>query len=126
MVVSMYLNGDNFNNASLARLRSQYKFPSMRTVFRWLHRFNEEGTAFSKHATGNRHSTQEVNGEDLVNLALFRLVRPKAYIDEVRAYVHNRNIMNPPYLQSQIVGEEQGLVFQGKQHPPHLIRRIFL
>ena len=50
-----------------------------------------------KLATGNRHSTREVNGVDLVNLALFWLVRPKAYIDEVCAYVHNQNPMNLPY-----------------------------
>ena len=34
---------------------------------------------------------------------------PKAYIDEVRAYVNNRNVVNPPYLQSQIVRAEQRL-----------------
>ena len=59
-----------------------------------------------KLATGNRHSTREVNGVDLVNLALFWLVRPKAYIDEVCAYVHNQNPMNLPYSQSQIVRVE--------------------
>ena len=55
------------------------------------------------------HSTREVNGVDLVNLALFRLVCPKAYIDEVRAYVHNRNPVNLPYSQSQIVRAEHRL-----------------
>jgi hypothetical protein len=35
-------------------------------------------------------------------LALFRLVLPKAYIDEVQAYVHNHNPVNPPYSRSQI------------------------
>ena len=70
MVVSMHLNGDDFHEASLARLRAQYEFPSMRTVFCWLHRF-DEGTALPKRATGNRHSTREVNGVDLINLALF-------------------------------------------------------
>ena len=62
-----------------------------------------------KLATGNRHSTREVNGVDLVNLALFWLVRPKAYIDEVCAYVHNQNPMNLPYSQSQIVRAEHRL-----------------
>ena len=70
MVVSMHLNGDDFNNASLARLREQYKFPSTRTIFCWLQRFNDKGTALPNRATGNRHSTQQVNGVDLVNLAL--------------------------------------------------------
>jgi hypothetical protein len=47
-------------------------------------------------------SEREVNGIDLINLALFRLVLPKAYIDEVQAYVHNCNPVNPPYSRSQI------------------------
>ena len=87
MVVSMYLNGDDFHDASLVRLRANYKFPSMRTVYRWLKRYNNGETVRPKRPTGNRHSTREVSGGDLINLALFRLVRPKAYIDEVRAYM---------------------------------------
>jgi hypothetical protein len=55
-----------------------------------------------KRATGNRISEREVNGQDLVNLAVYRMIRPKAYIDEVRAYVHNMNPVNPPYSRSQI------------------------
>ena len=97
MVVSMYLNGDNFHDVSLVQLRANYKFPSMRTVYRWLKRYNNGGTVHPKRPTGNRHSTREVSRGDLINLALFRLVRPKAYIDEVRAYVHNQNPANPPY-----------------------------
>jgi transposase len=109
MVVSMYLNGDNFHEASIVRLRANYEFPSMRTVYRWLKQYNNDGTVLPNCPTGNRHSTREVNGGDLINLAIFRLVRPKAYIDEVRAYVHNRNPQNPPYSSSQIVRAEQRL-----------------
>jgi hypothetical protein len=47
-------------------------------------------------------STREVHGQDLVNLAMYWMVRPKAYIDEVRAYIHHRNPANPLYSQSQI------------------------
>ena len=36
-------------------------------------------------------------------------MRPKAYIDEVHAHVHNRNPANPPYSQLQIVRAEQRL-----------------
>ena len=56
-----------------------------------------------KHATGSRHYTREVNVVDLVNLTLFWLVCPKAYIDEVCTYVLNQNPVNLPYSQSQIV-----------------------
>jgi hypothetical protein len=34
---------------------------------------------------------------------------PKAYLDEVRAYVHNRNPATPPYSRSQIVRAEHRL-----------------
>jgi hypothetical protein len=37
------------------------------------------------------------------------MVRPKAYIDEVRAYVHNMNPENPPYSRSQIGRAEKRL-----------------
>ncbi len=46
---------------------------------------------------------------DLVDLALFWLVCPKAYLDEVCAYVHNRNPATPPYSQLQIVRAEHML-----------------
>ena len=37
------------------------------------------------------------------------MVRPKAYLDKVRAYVHIQNPVNPPYSQSQIYREERRL-----------------
>jgi hypothetical protein len=37
------------------------------------------------------------------------MVHPKAYIDEVRAYVHNQNPANPPYSQSRVIRAEQRL-----------------
>jgi hypothetical protein len=68
-----------------------------------------DGNTRAKRRTGNRHSLREVNGQDLINLALYRAKCPKAYIDEVRAYVQNRNPANPPYGQSQIVRAEKRL-----------------
>ena len=91
MVVSMHLNGDDFNDARLGWLCARCEFPSQRTVRRWISRYNNDGTVHPMCAMGNRHSSREVNGIDLVNLTLFRLVRPKAYINEVRAYGHNQN-----------------------------------
>ncbi len=37
------------------------------------------------------------------------MVHPKAYIDEVRAYVHNQNPVNPLHSQSQVIRAEQRL-----------------
>ena len=77
MVISMHLSGENFWDATLVRMRANYKFPSMRSIYQWIPQYNFEGTALMKRAIGNRHSTREVNGVDLVNLALFWLVRLK-------------------------------------------------
>ena len=89
---------------------------SMWTVRRWIRQYNLAGTALSKRAPGNRHSTREVHGADLVNFALFwLLVHPKAYIDEVRAFMHNQNPVNLPYSQLQSVRAE---------HRPGLTRKV--
>jgi hypothetical protein len=84
------------------QLRHQRKFPSLTTCKRWIHQYQAGGNVFPMLAMGNSFSTREVHGQDLVNLAVYRMVQPKAYIDEVRAYVHNRNPANPPFSQSQI------------------------
>ena len=108
-VIVMWQNGTLENNPTIIQLRMQHKFPCLRICSRWIRQFQAEGNTRAKRRTGNRHSLREVNGQDLVNLALYRAIRPKAYIDEVRAYVHNRNPANPPYSLSQIVRAEQRL-----------------
>ena len=59
-----------------------------------------------KRSTGNRMSRRELQGEDLVHLAVFRLVRPKGFLYEAAAYIHNRNPTHPPYSKSQIYRAE--------------------
>ncbi len=49
-----------------------------------------------------------------MNLSIYRMIRPKAYIDEVQAYIHNRNPANPPYSESQIVRADQRLGLKRK------------
>ena len=101
--MSLWQNGvDVMNSPWIVELRNQKQFPCWKTCRRWIQLFNNEGTTLCKRATGNRISEREVNGQDLVNLAVYRMVRPKAYIDEVRAYVHNMNPANPLYSRSQI------------------------
>ena len=130
----MHLNGDDLNSPRVVRLQVRREFPSMRTVRRWLNKFNTKGTIHPMRATGNSHANWEVNGVDLVNLALFRLVCPKAYINEVRAYVHNRNRQNPPYSHSQIARAEdrlgmlrkKGSTTSNKAHSDANLHRRFL
>jgi len=68
----------------------------------WIRQYQGEGNSRDRRPTGNHFSKHEVHGQDLVNLAVYRTVQPKAYIDKVRAYVHNRNPANMPYSRSQI------------------------
>ena len=81
----------------------------MNTCKRWIRVHLAEGRVLPKRATGNKFSEREVNGDDLFNLAIFCQVRPKAYIDEVQAYLHNRRPEIRPYSPSQIVRAEQRL-----------------
>ena len=48
-----------------------------------------------------------MHGVDLVNLAIFCLVRLKAYIDKARAYINNWNPNVRPYSRSQVTRAEQ-------------------
>ena len=59
--------------------------------------------------TGNNHAQREVYGVDLVNLAFFRLVCPKAYLSKVWIYISNCNPTIRPYYWYQIVRVEQHL-----------------
>jgi hypothetical protein len=106
-VISLWENGiDLIRSPWIAELREQKLFPSWKSCQRYIELFNAEGHTLQKRATGNRISEREVSGQDLVNLTIYRMVRPKAYTDEVRAYVHNMNPVNPPYSRSQIGGAE--------------------
>ena len=106
-VISLWENGiDLIRSPWIAELREQKLFPSWKSCQRYIELFNAEGHTLRKRATGNRISEREVSGQDLVNLTIYRMVRPKAYTDEVRAYVHNMNPVNPPYSRSQIGGAE--------------------
>ena len=90
------------NDIGLAALRRDKKFPCFATCKSWIEQNRQLGHVRPKKATGNKQTRREVNGVDLYNLALYRKYNPKAYIDEVRAYVHNRNPANKPYSKSQI------------------------
>jgi hypothetical protein len=108
-VIPIWQNGGDLRSPVLEQLRQQRKFPLIVTCNRWIQQFVDEGHTRCKQPTGNHISQQEVHWQDLVNLALYRMVRPKAYIDEVRAYVHNQNPVNPLYSQSQVIRTEQRL-----------------
>ena len=113
-MLQLYLSGedlsvraDNPNGRWLIPSRHNKKFPCWGTCKNWIKLYEEEGHVMPKAPTGNKESRREINGVDLVNLALYRLVRPAAYLSEVKAYIYNRNPTNLPYSDSQIYRAEQ-------------------
>ena len=108
-VISIWQNGGDLRSPVLDQRRQQRKFPHISTCNNWIQQLGVEGHTCCKRLTGNRIFQKEVHGHDLVNLALYRMVRPKGYIDEVRAYVHNQNPANAPYSQSQVIRAERRL-----------------
>lgn len=86
----------------ITELRAERKYPSITTCKRWIKQNQEINHVRPKRRTGNKYATREVQGEQLVQLALFRCIKSKSTIDECRAYLHNRYPHIPPYSHSQI------------------------
>ena len=112
LVISIYQEGgwQALCTPEYDALRALKKFPCRSTCKSWIRLQEHYGHIFPKRKSGNKFSTREITGVDLFNLTIcYRMMRPKAYINEVRAYVNNMNPANPPYLHSQIHRAEQKL-----------------
>jgi len=90
-VISTWQNGGDLRSPVLEQLWQQRTFLHINTCNRWIRQYNGEDHTRCMRPTGNHISQREIHGQNLVNLAIYRMVRPKAYIDEARAYVHNQN-----------------------------------
>ncbi|KAL7550508.1 LOW QUALITY PROTEIN: hypothetical protein ACHAWF_013730 [Thalassiosira exigua] len=112
MVSSIWQAGgyDAIDTPEYNALRALKKIPCIVTCKRWIYIYQQVGNVLPKRLTGHRQFSCEVHDIDLVNLLYFCLVRPNAYINEVRAYVHNRNPANHSYSSSQIHCAEQWIV----------------
>ena len=87
-----------------------HNFPHMDMRKRWICLFQNVGHVLPKRDTGNHHAQWEVHGVNIViKLAIFFLVRLKAYINKVWAYANNQNPAEQPYFWFQIVCAEQRL-----------------
>ena len=88
--------------AQCNQLPEQRKFPHMNTCRRWIEIYQTGGHVRPRIAAGNKFSKREIHGQDLINCAFYRHIYPKAYIDAVMAYAHNRNPTEAPYSISQV------------------------
>ena len=66
----------------IEKLCIQKLFPSMSTCKQWINNYTPYGNVLEKRATGNHFSERELHGEDLINLAIFRMINPKGTLDE--------------------------------------------
>ena len=66
----------------ITQLRDEKAYPSIATCKRWIRQFNQLGHSRPKRATGNNFAGRQVQGEQLVQLALFRLIKPKSTLDK--------------------------------------------
>ena len=118
MVLQMILNAgsiDGIKTDQVRELQSQHAFPHTATCRRWLRQYLASGHVRPKQATGTRIPQREISGEVLVQLALYRAVRPHSRIYEVKAYLSNRFPHIPPYSNSQIHRAEDRLGLSRKK-----------
>ena len=86
-------------SAEIVALRAAKRFPSIWSVQRYKRRLVWEGNVAPYRHTGNRRATV-LRGINLILLAYFRVVFPKALLAEVAAFLWNAwgRFQNPPIL----------------------------
>ena len=89
------------NDENIRALRAAKMWPSKWSVQRWTRRLIAEGTIAPYRHTGNQRA-RVLRGIDLVLLAYYRVVFPKALLSEVAAFIWNAwgRFQNPPVLYS--------------------------
>ena len=86
----------------IRQLQLARKYPSNRTINRWKQHQNIRGNLLPYRRSGNKRARRELRGNDFVNLAFFRAIKPKARLYECKAFIYNANPTNRPYSDSQI------------------------
>ena len=99
---------DPFMQNFLSIARTAHVFPSEQTLKRWEDQLESHGHILPCKRSGNKFS-QKLDGLDLILLALYRSIYPKASIAEVNAFLYKANFGNPSfsfYSPSQILRAE--------------------
>lgn len=126
------------NSQVIQQLQGQKKYPHPMSVQRFANRTNLYGHCRAFRHTGNNHAEREIEGQHLIQLALYRSCCPKATGGEVNAFLYNMNTHDPRYeiySNSQITRAEQRLNLTTKRSSttayqallPHIIlkRNLF-
>ena len=96
MFVSNYLeNNDNPQVRNfVSMLRHEHIYPCSVTQTRWERLSIEIGHVRPCRRTGNKEF-ERISGQDIVYLALYRVIYPKCSIAEINAFLFRVNIVNP-------------------------------
>ena len=111
LVVQNRLNGTD-RLPHIRQLQDQHQYPHPCTVDRYMERLREVGHARAYRQTGNIRAQREIEGPNLIWLALYRSVLPKATAAEVNSFLFEMNVHDPqciPYSNSQINRTQQRL-----------------
>ena len=82
----------NFLNA----LSAQHLYPSQQTVDRWAGTEQDLGHYRACRRSGNKFASR-LRGDDLILLALYRLIYPKAQASEINAFLYRANYGDPNF-----------------------------
>ena len=99
---------DPFVQNFISVAREAHVYPSVSTLRRWEDLEHSHGHILPCRRSGNKFS-QRLDGQDLILLALYRCIYPKATIAEVNAFLYRANFGNPMfsfYSHSQICRAE--------------------
>ena len=116
MTFRVLANG-NLQDPIFQQLRGQNALPSMQTVRRWVIQQQELGHYNACRRNGNITATI-LRGHDLVLLALYRVIHPKAKHAEINAFLYRANFGDPAfrfYSHSQLSKAEKVLNLTRKQ-----------
>ena len=95
MVMQVIING-SIDDPAIAQLREQHRFPSKATIRRWLHLHHQFGHYRSCRRNGNV-TASVLRGHNLVLLAFYRVIFPKATHAEINAFLFRANFGDPTF-----------------------------
>ena len=91
LAVQNRLNGTD-EDPAIRLLQDQHKYPHPISVDRFFERHEEVGHSRAYRRTGNKRAEREVEGINLIQLALYRSFCPKATLPDVNAYLFQINL----------------------------------
>ena len=86
LAVQNRLNGTD-EDPAIRFLQDQHKYPHPITVDRMVERHEEVGHSRAYRCTGNKRAEREIEGNNLIQLTLYRSFCPKATLAELNAYL---------------------------------------